>query len=312
LITIATTNLTPGPLPETGKGARFYCSLIRVHPWFGYLGECIIVMILVGTSGFSYDDWKGPFYPANLSKKDMLSYYARQFNTVEINSTYYAIPSPRSFAAMADNTPDYFTFTVKAHKDITHSQSTSQEAVEAFLRSIHPLEDAGKLGCILVQYPWSFKNTPQNLDRVKALKESIGEIPTVIEFRNSDWIGDAIYDVLRSLGLGFCSVDEPDLKGLMPKVCISTSKIGYVRFHGRNAKDWWKNEQSYQRYDYLYQEHELSEWAPKIQELSENTEKVYIYFNNHYKGKSAANAKMIADLLKVQQPQYIPDQLSLM
>ena len=259
-------------------------------------------MIYIGTSGFSYDDWKGHFYPDRIDKKDMLSYYARSFNTVEINATYYAVPSAASVAAMDKKTPEDFQFVVKAHKDMTHADQPRPEVFDAFLAAIQPLRDSGKLGCVLAQYPWSFKPTPENQGRLRQFKDRVGDVPAVVEFRNADWVSEETFDGLRELGLGFCSVDEPRLKGLMPPIAVATSDIGYVRFHGRNAKKWWRHEQAHERYDYLYSKDELTEWVPKVEEIDGRTRKTYLFFNNHYQGKSAQNAKMFAAMLNLPLP----------
>ena len=198
-------------------------------------------MIYTGTSGFSYDDWKGEFYPAKIDKKNMLAFYARSFNAVEINSTYYAIPGAASFASMDAKTPDDFKFAVKAHKDMTHADTANAATFDAFKGAIGPLIDSGKLGCVLAQYPWGFKPNDVSLDRIRDLRDRMGDIPTIVEFRNSDWVNDQTFELLRDLDLGFCCVDEPHLKGLMPGVSVVTSDIGYIRFHGRNAKNWWKH-----------------------------------------------------------------------
>jgi len=259
-------------------------------------------MILIGTSGFSYDDWKGRFYPEHIDKRDMLAYYARSFNTTEINASYYAIPGAASFAAMARKTPDDFQFVVKAHKDMTHIEEPQREVFDAFVGSIQPLRDAGKFGCMLAQFPWGFKCTAENGTKLREFREMAGDLPTVIEFRNADWVNDETFDLLRELDIGFCSVDEPHLKGLMPPVAAATSSIGYVRFHGRNAKSWWHHEEAYQRYNYLYSEEELGPWVPKVRGLEGDTSKTYVFFNNHYQGKSVQNARMFAKLLGMELP----------
>lgn len=259
-------------------------------------------MIYIGTSGFSYDDWKGHFYPEKFDKKSMLDFYARQFPAVEINSTYYTIPGPTSFAGMDRKTPPGFRFVVKAHQDMTHIDKPADETFEAFRAAIDPLRYAGKLGCVLAQFPWSFRHTAENYDQVRSFKERMGDLPTVVEFRNADWVNDDAFALLRELDLGFCSVDEPHLKGLMPPLAAATSKIGYVRFHGRNAKKWWKHDQPHERYDYLYTEDELSEWVPKAQAIASQTERTYLFFNNHYHGKSAQNARMFAKMMGIELP----------
>ena len=215
-------------------------------------------MVYIGTSGFSYDDWKGPFYPEDTDKKDMLAHYCRQFGAVEINSTYYAIPSRSTFLSLARKTPAEFKFSVKAYKEMTHVEVHSPDVFQQFLDALAPLVDSGKLGCILAQFPWSFKRTAQNQERLEAFKDAMGNMPTVVEFRNSEWVVAETFDLLRELDLGFCCVDEPALRGLMPRVSAATSPVAYVRFHGRNAQNWWKHEEAWQRYDYLYTEQELA------------------------------------------------------
>jgi uncharacterized protein YecE (DUF72 family) len=259
-------------------------------------------MIYIGTSGFSYDDWKGEFYPAKIAKKDMLAYYARSFGAVEINSTYYAIPGAASFASMDRKTPDDFRFVVKAHKDMTHAETPNAAGFDAFMGSIGPLIDSGKLGCVLAQYPWGFKPNEVNIGRLRDLRDRLGDVRAVVEFRNSEWVNDETFGLLRELDLGFCCVDEPQLKGLMPKVSVVTSETGYIRFHGRNAKNWWKHEESHERYDYLYSEEELQEWVPKAEEVIENASDTYMFFNNHFRGKSAINARMFAGMLGLTLP----------
>lgn len=260
-------------------------------------------MIYIGTSGFSYDDWKGYFYPEKLSKKDMLGYYAHQFPAVEINSSYYAIPGARSFASMIDKTPDSFKFVVKAHKDMTHAENPDPNAFDMFLGAITPLQDAGQFGCMLAQYPWAFKKNPDNQDELRRFRDRVGDLPTVIEFRNAEWVEPETFELLNELNFGFCSVDEPHLKGLMPDVTAVTSSIGYVRFHGRNAKKWWKHDEAYERYDYLYSEDELQEWVPKVENVSLQAQDTYLFFNNHFQGKAPKNAKMFARMLGIQLPE---------
>ena len=259
-------------------------------------------VIYIGTSGYSYDDWRGFFYPESLDKRDMLGYYAQRFPDVEVNSTYYSLPSAQMLAAMSRKTPAEFKFVVKAHKDITHSEETSREAALALTEALKPLQDDGKLGCVLAQYPWSFKNTPFNGDRLGQLKELMGDVPTVVEFRNVGWVREETFAYMKDIGLGYCCVDEPRLKGLMPGTAITTSPVGYIRFHGRNAQDWWQHEEAWMRYNYLYTQNELAEWVPKAKQVAEASEQSYIFFNNHYQGKSAKNARMFARMLNVSLP----------
>ena len=253
--------------------------------------------IRVGTSGFGYDDWRGVFYPEKLKKGEMLRYYASRFSTVEINTTFYGIPAPKTFVKMADTTPPGFDFAVKANKELTHNPEVDPGVFASFTEALKPLLEAGKLACVLAQYPWSFRKNEENVGRLRQLRERFGDLPVVVELRNAEWVEEETFDLLKDCRLAFCCVDEPRLKGLMPRVGIVTAPPGYVRFHGRNAKKWWQHEESWERYDYLYTPEELSEWVPRVGEISAAAEKTYLFFNNHYKGQAAQNAVMFADML---------------
>ena len=155
----------------------------------------------------------------------MLAYYARHFYKVEINSSYYALPGERAFGSMANRTPDSFSFVVKTHKDVTHSEHPTQELFDKFLGSIVPLRETGKLGCVLAQFPWSFKCIQVNSGRLREFRGMIGNLPTVIELRNSEWANEQTFELLQELDLGFCCVDEPGLRGLMPSCCDLRHRI---------------------------------------------------------------------------------------
>ncbi len=255
-------------------------------------------MIYLGTAGFSYQDWKGTFYPEGQDKRYMLEYYSSLFPVVEVNSTWHALPSPRTLHSMAARTPPDFRFIVKAYQGLTHRQEDNQEDFFRFREVIRPLEDYGKLACVLAQFPWGFKNTPANRDYLRLFREILPSQDLVVEFRNEGWVTAETEELLRELGMGFCCVDEPRLKGLVKPHVILTSRIGYVRFHGRNYDAWWdRGRQSWERYDYLYREDELLEWVPGLLSLDEGAERTYAIFNNHYRGKAPRNALMLASLL---------------
>lgn len=200
-------------------------------------------MIRIGTSGFSYDDWAGPVYPKELPARDQLSFYAREFSTVEINVTYYRIPEARTVAGWVRKTSKDFLFSVKAFQGLTHERE--QVDYGPFVASLAPLLEAGKLGCVLAQFPYSFHATPENRDYLKRLREGLGDIPAVVEFRNAAWVREPTLDLLRTLGLGFCCVDEPRLPGLMPPVAVATGPVAYVRFHGRNSAKWYNHTEAW-------------------------------------------------------------------
>lgn len=254
-------------------------------------------MIKVGTSGYSYQDWKGPFYPEHLLASGMLGFYARHFDAVELNSSFYRIPEPRMMEAITRKAGGRVEFAVKAHQDLTHSREGWARALPTFLKALKPLEDAEALGCVLLQFPYSFRNTPENTEHLLRLKEGFASVPLVVEFRHRGWIREETFRLLEECGIGFCCVDEPRLPGLPPPLVKATSRIGYVRFHGRNQARWWEHKEAWERYDYLYTEEELREWVPKIKALAQATEKCFVFFNNHPKGQAVSNARLMMQLL---------------
>lgn len=258
-------------------------------------------MILVGTSGFSYADWRGSFYPEKLSERDMLAFYATRFPVVELNFSYYRMPNARTLAAMAAKTPDGFEFAIKAHQSMTHEvdadPATRQAAFQEFAEALRPLEETGKLGCVLFQFPWKYRPGPEAVAYLGEIRERYPHRPLVVEFRNIEWDRPETYATLTERDLGYCCVDEPRLKGLMPCQALTTSDLGYVRFHGRNAAKWWKHQEAWERYDYLYTEEELREWEPRVRRMDEKAKKTYVLYNNCHAGQAARNAQMMLDIL---------------
>jgi uncharacterized protein YecE (DUF72 family) len=254
-------------------------------------------VILIGTSGFSFDDWTGPFYPAGLSRGARLSFYTEHFPVVEVNSTYYGIPHPRVFHEMERKTPEGFEFLVKLHANQTHTRRDVPETTALLLEAVAPLVEARKFGGFLAQFPWAFRASPESAAHVERLRALIPRVaPFYVEFRHDSWIREETFERLRALGVGYCSVDEPRIAGLVPPIARATGAPGYVRFHGRNAKTWWGRGDG-DRYDYAYSEAELREWVAKIRALERETGKVYLFFNNCHAGQAVKGAKLMAGLL---------------
>jgi uncharacterized protein YecE (DUF72 family) len=253
--------------------------------------------ILIGTSGYSFPDWVGPFYPPGTRSKDFLSHYVRHFGAVEVNSTHYGIPKPDMLARMADKTPEGFRFVVKLHQSMTHEQTLDPIVVRDFLRAVEPLKNAAKYDGLLAQFPWAFRRTAENRRFLASLRNRLEAEPLFVEFRHDSWLTSELEPSLRQHRIGFCSVDEPHLRGLMPPVTLLTTEDGYVRFHGRNAGTWWGRGAG-DRYDYDYRSQELEEWVGKIRELAERARRVYLFFNNCHAGQAARSAKLMQDLLR--------------
>jgi uncharacterized protein YecE (DUF72 family) len=255
-------------------------------------------MILTGTSGYSYADWRGVFYPAGLPQRSFLDFYSTRFDCVEINYTYYRMPDAGTIGAMVAKTPPGFTFTIKANRMMTHEIDDQGLAAvaAAFTRALHPMIDGEKLGCVLLQFPSSFGYNDINRRRLDRVISSLGPLPLAVEFRNSGWLKESVWSGLRDRSTALVCVDEPPLPGLIPPLDIATSGIGYVRFHGRNSKNWWSGD-SASRYDYLYTDEELEEWTPRIRRIASATDRTFIFTNNHWQGKAVQNAIALKRIL---------------
>jgi uncharacterized protein YecE (DUF72 family) len=254
--------------------------------------------ILIGTSGFSYDDWVGPVYPADLPKSDWLRFYSQEFPTCEINFSYYRIPSARTLAQMADKTPDGFLFSVKAFQGITHEREDPAPQIAQFAAALAPLMDAQKFACVLIQFPHSFHATPEHRAYLRRLREGFGDLPCVVEFRSRDWITEQTFDELRQINFGFCCVDQPRFKSLVPPIAVTTGPVAYIRFHGRNYDKWWQHDEAWERYNYSYSDDELGEWIPKIRQLDAEAPLTLVYMNNHWQGQAVGTAHQLKTLLE--------------
>lgn len=266
-------------------------------------------MIYLGTSGFSYNDWVGPFYPVGMPKREWLCYYAREFNSCEINATFYTVPKPATLVSMANKTGEGFLFVIKfvikANQRMTHEQKDNEEVFTAFRKMVGPLVERGRMGCVLAQFPYSFGFNRKNRDYLEILRERLADLPLVIEFRNAQWLKQELFDWLRRNGLGFCCVDEPQLPDLLPPLAVATSKVAYVRFHGRNAEKWWNHKQAYERYDYSYSPEELADWLPKIRDLDRIAERTFVFANNHFEHKSVVTMRMLWKMLQAEYPDIV-------
>ena len=254
---------------------------------------------LIGTSGFYYDDWKGNFYPVSLKKEDYLRYYSDYFNILELNFTYYRLPEERQIKKMIEKAGNSLCFAVKAFRGITHdiAEGAIKTVLPRFIDGIMPFYREERLGTILLQFPQSFRYNTQNRIYLNELLKAVEPFPACVEFRNTDWLRESVYAGLKELKTGFVCVDEPELAGLITPLSVVTSEAGYIRFHGRNKKNWY-NTDSTSRYDYLYSKEELKEWLPRISEISQQSKRLFIFFNNHAKSQAVTNARMLINLLK--------------
>ena len=255
-------------------------------------------MIIVGTSGYDYLDWQGGFYPTHLPRKSWLAYYAERFRALELNFSYYRIPKPGQLASMVERTQGKVEFAIKAHRSLTHERTASQRELTEFLTAVGELRSAHRLGAVLAQFPHSFRQCEENRYYLKQLTDKIGP-PLVVEMRRAEWASEPLRQWFEKIGVGYCCVDEPDIKGLMPRVEQTAASPAYVRFHGRNREKWYEHDRPEERYDYRYRADELGEWVGKIRRLEKKAGKVLVFFNNHFQAQAVDGAQMMERLLTV-------------
>jgi len=252
--------------------------------------------LYVGTAGWSYEDWKGIVYPADAPQRFRgLGFLADYFNTVELNNTFYRPPKPQfCYAWLRDvkDRPD-FRFTAKLWQRFTHEREERwrDEDVRVFRDAIGPIVAAGKLGALLVQFPWSFRFSEGSKQWLAGVAEAFGDLPLVLEVRSRGWLQDAALRFVEGLGVGFCNIDQPRIRGNIPLTTYGFGKVGYLRLHGRNAEKWFAEDAGRdERYDYLYSPQELDEVRAAIEKIAAKVEQMYVIANNHYRGQAPANA----------------------
>lgn len=257
-------------------------------------------MIYVGTCGYAYKDWIGPFYPPRTRPDEMLPFYARSFSAVEIDTSYYGIPKPSTIASMDARTPRAFRFTFKAPQSVTHASDASGRIHPegGQLREVlEPLRASGKLACVLAQFANGFKPGARNEAYVRRVIETFEPIPVAVEFRHRDWQNGETLAMLREANASYVNVDLPELEGLPHSSSDATGPVGYVRFHGRNAAQWWTGD-NVTRYAYSYTGEELVPWSDRVAEIEAQVEATYVFFNNHARGSAAKNAGAFEALLE--------------
>lgn len=235
----------------------------------------------IGTSGWHYDDWRGRFYPEKLAKAKWLEFYAEHFNTLELNNTFYHLPSENAFKNWYMSSPEGFIFGVKASRYITHIKrlKNCNEEVGKFMSRVVLLKE--KLGPLLHQLP---PGLHRDDDRLKEfLKVLPHELKHVIEFRHESWFTEEVFNILRQYKVAFCVYDMPKLTSPI----TTTTDFAYIRFHGKKSL-----------YSSRYNDEEMVDWANKIKSLAKKVESVYIYFNNDIAGYALENAKMLRGYLE--------------
>lgn len=245
----------------------------------------------IGCSGYYYSHWKGPFYPATLPKSKWLDYYARHFNTVEINNTFYKMPQEKTIRKWYDTVPEGFVFSLKGFRYITHLKRLTYDMVlldylDQFMHAAAYLKE--KSGPILWQFPGSFKADIAKLEKFCSLLSH--DFQHVFEFRDTSWFNDEVYAVLEKYRHTLCIVSAP---GNIPEVVRATSSTSYIRFHGQNT---W--------YDSNYSNEDLLAWKQRLEMLP--VEKLFIFFNNDINVFAVYNGQYLASLFGTE-PYKRPD-----
>ncbi len=252
-------------------------------------------IIRIGPAGWSYKDWEGVVYPQKPGKNfDPLEYLSRFFNTIEVNSSFYRPPTTsttESWARRVEKSKD-FTFTAKLHRVFTHERGkATKEDEKAFRVGMEPLVKAEKLGALLLQFPWSFKNTDEDRLYLTQLLERFREYPLVLEVRHTSWNNEHIYEWLEERGVGICNIDQPVFSRSIRPAALTTSPVGYIRMHGRNYQNWFRDKAPRdERYNYLYSLDELDPWIQRIKQVAKQTRETYVITNNHFRGQAVVNA----------------------
>jgi uncharacterized protein YecE (DUF72 family) len=276
-------------------------------------------MIYIGTSGWSYPTgdgrWEGVFYPGG-KDFDHLEFYARFFNTVEVNSSFYRPILADVARSWAKKTPEGFRFTAKLYQKFTHPKMFEETTgrppdldprdFDTFKDGMEPLVSSRKLGALLAQFPPSFKQDEASMGYLEELIRRFEGYPLAVELRHRSWTDSSdTFRLLETYGVAWCNIDEPKFPTSVGDVPI-TGNVGYFRFHGRNAKEWWRGDRE-TRYNYLYSPEELGALSREVRQVAERTSDTYVFYNNHFGAKAVVNALQMR--LQFQEP--VPHDLPL-
>jgi uncharacterized protein YecE (DUF72 family) len=273
------------------------------------------VPIRIGPAGWAYKDWEGIVFPRPKPRGfDPLEYLSRFFDTVEINTTFYRPASAEVAERWADRVAHHptFRFCVKLWQRFTHQRDAppSKDEVRQAREALDALSARGRLGAVLLQFPWSFRHTGENRAWLDGALSAFADYPRVVEVRHASWVRPEYFVELAERGVGFVNVDQPLFHDSIKPSARGTGPVAYIRVHGRNYREWFRKDAGRDaRYDYLYTAKELRPWADRAAELAGQltTGEVYVVTNNHSRGKAPANALMLQAMLAGHKAQSPPE-----
>jgi uncharacterized protein YecE (DUF72 family) len=255
--------------------------------------------IRIGPAGWSYKDWEGIVYPPHGSRFDPLAFLAQYFDTIEINSPFYRIPPPthaKSWTRRVAGNRN-FRFTTKIYRGFTHETAPLAPAdVKAFRAYLDPLATANVLGALLLQFPWSFRNTPEARVKLVDLFEAFRDYPKALEVRHASFQSDDFLAFLEEQEVAWVNVDQPLFSDSVKPADSVTGPVAYARLHGRNYEKWFAHAESWERYNYHYSREELQPWVSRIETMAQRKE-TYVITNNHFRGQAIANAGDLKEAL---------------
>jgi uncharacterized protein YecE (DUF72 family) len=257
--------------------------------------------VWIGTSGYSYTDWVGDFYPEGTRPERMLGYYARHFPLVELNFTFYRSPTRANLVRLAEKAPPGFQFLVKLPQTISHDESAFD--LPGFRHAVEGLAEREQLAGLLCQFPQATHCTRRACDWITTLAKELGHLRLALEFRHRSWNRPGLPAWLAEKDIDLVAVDAPDLPGLFPRGWVQSTSTAYVRLHSRAGEKWYQG--GGVRYDYHYSDEELGEWIDELRKRNEEggTERALLLFNNCQRGQAVVNARRMQALLASQVPQ---------
>ncbi len=248
----------------------------------------------IGVAGWSYDDWKGVVYPAG--QKSKLSFMARYIDCIEVNTSFYRPLNPGLAHKWVREVSDRedFRFTVKLYQKFTHNpdrEYPDSDTVDQVVNGFEPLQDAGRLLGVLVQFPFYFRDSPESRERLKRISDDFRKFSLVVEVRDASWAEPEAVQFISSLGMNIACLDMPLTRGSFREKALTTGPIAYLRLHGRNYDAWFSKDAGRDdRYNYLYGADEMDSTIERIQRLRDISEKTVAVWNNHFRGKAVVNA----------------------